>query len=196
MQIKKGRDRIVFILPIIGIVIKIPIIHFLRVIEHHFSLFKSRNIYKKGTIKKIFFMYFEGDFEYRHCFKGTIFGGIHSNWLEYVFWRRTKNPFLKPTYFSLFGLINIQKYGAICTLKEVDLHCQLYEMTDGRVFDNGHHFCNPANYTLESDQLQMVDYGNSRVYRVIVRYGKKITTKFDPKYNWEEVKKKLEQEGL
>lgn len=36
-----------------------------------------------------------------------MFGGFMANWSEFIFFVKTRNKFLLPTYFSFFGLINI-----------------------------------------------------------------------------------------
>jgi len=183
MQIKKGRDRIVLILPFFGIVIKLPISHPISVIKFFFFLIKDRKSFIKDGIKRIFFRFFTSRIGYGvGNFKDAMFGGMYSNWLEYLFWKRTKNPFLKPTYFSLFGLLNIQKYGKLCELEYIDFWFQLRELTKENVYDNPHHFSNPKNFTLENGKLQLVDYGSVRVYRVIAKYGRKIATEFNPDY--------------
>lgn len=52
---------------------------------------------------------FYKSYEVRGTFSEFLFAGIMTNWNEYRFYRRTKNPFLMPSYFSLFGLFNIQR---------------------------------------------------------------------------------------
>lgn len=195
MQIKIGSDRIVFVLPKLGFVIKLPIFHLFEIIEHHYYLIKDRNKYIKGGFNKLFKRYFKTSMGYRMGFKGAVLGGMHANWLEYLFWKRTRNPFLRPTYFSLFGLINIQKYGNLCRLDEIDFLIQLRILTKDKIYDNPHHFSNPGNYVLENKKLQITDYGSRRDYGVIVRYGKKIVAEFNPSYSWVEEKKKLQAEG-
>jgi hypothetical protein len=122
-------------------------------------------------------------------YKNWLFGGIMANWREFVFFHKTKHPFLLPTRFSFFGLFNIQTAGEPCLIKYVDLWCQLYELTDGKVFADSHHFENPNNFCFNGGVLRMLDYGSKRTHKVIADFGEKILKSFDPKYDWEEKKK-------
>ena len=165
MKIKKGTDRIVVAFPLLGIVVKIPIIHFIRL----FSVLTTE----------------KGEFPlYWKYWKMKIFSGLISNWNEFRFYWRTRNPFLQPTYFSIFGLLNIQRYGEPCNLQIVDLWCQLHELTDGSVFDDSHHFANPNNFCFYKGKLRISDYGSQRSHRVIMKYGERIFKFFDPAYSW------------
>jgi len=184
MNIKIGQRRVVIIISVLGVVIKLPIIHLLRDIG---MVCKHIVHWRIGAIISECAMPIDCRFGY----KNHLFGGIVDNWREFVFFRKTKHPFLLPTYFSFFGLLNIQRAGEPCQLKDVDLWCQLYELTDGKVFDDSHHFENPANFVLEGRRLRMIDYGSIRTHGVITQYGKKIVETFDPSFDWEEKKKAL-----
>ncbi len=189
MQIKKGQDRIVFIFPLIGIVIKFPIIHFFRVFRRTYCVLRGDGKNKKEKwewIKEHLTYPIEAYFG----FKGLLFRGLVANWREFWFYLKTRHSFLQPTYFSLFGLLNIQRYDEPCRLQNVDLWCQLYEMTNGQVFDDSHHFENPHNFCFHNGKLRMLDYGSRRTWGVISNYGAKIIEHFNPAYSWEEEKKK------
>jgi hypothetical protein len=186
MQIRKGKDRIVIILPLLGIVIKFPIVHFfLAVIAFFHRVPKGK---KWEYLKK----YISLPIEYTYGFRWLLFTGISANWNEFWFWWKTRNSFLQPTYFSLFGLLNIQQYDQPCQLLEDDLWCQLYELTNSKVFDDSHHFTNPRNFCFSRGKLRMLDYGSRLSQRVVEKYGEKIFELFNPDYCWEEEKKKLE----
>ena len=184
MQIIKGRDRIVFIFPLLGIAVKFPVIHFFAAIKPFFYRFPKG---KRGKYLK------------RHVFrssesnlgvKGLLFKGVFANWCEFWLYLKTQNTFLQPTYFSLFGLLNIQRHGELCRLKEINLWCQLSELTNGKVFDDPHHFSNPRNFCLCGRKLRIFDYGSCRSHDVIIQYGAKIVDFFNPMYCWEEEENK------
>lgn len=184
MKFKKGRYRFVFVFPSLGIAIKLPFIRLIgiigRIVSHMIHL-RFRLIHREMIVS----VYNSGISGYR----SYLFGGIITNWEEFMFFRKTKNPFLLPTYFSFFGFFNIQKAGEPCKLKYVDLWCQLYELTNGRVWDSSHHFENPDNFCFDKGKIKIVDYGDGKTHRVIIEYGTKIQESFDPNFDWEEKKK-------
>ena len=180
MKIKKGHYRIVLVLPFLGIAIKFPIVHVLGTMKTVFFLAKEM---KWKTIRMLFT--FKSDLGFRK----RLFGGILDNWREFTFFLKTRHPFLQPTYFSFFGLFNVQKVSEQCDIKYVDLWCQLYELTNGRVWDDSHHFENPDNFCFRDGKLRMLDYGSSRTHRVVIEYGQKILDSFNPSFDWEAIKR-------
>ena len=50
-----------------------------------------------------------------------LLGPILHNLREYLFYREYKMSITAPTYFSLFGLLNIQKTVKPCTIQGIDL---------------------------------------------------------------------------
>lgn len=129
--------------------------------------------------------------EARGGFKGLLFGGLDANWGEFLFYWQTRNPFVQPTYFSFFGLFNVQRAGEPCLLKREDLWYQLYQLTRDRDFDNSHHFDNLRNFCFSNGKLRMLDYGSRKSREVIARHGAMIVELFNPAYCWEEEKKKF-----
>jgi len=183
MQVKKGQDRIVILFPWIGIAVKFPIVHFWRVVCLLCYDIKRGNW---DCLKKNW----EWPIEARSGFKGLLFRGLATNWGEFRFYRSTHNPFLQPTYLS-FGFVNIQRYDEPCKLKNVDLWCQLYELTNGDVFADSHHFENPRNFCFNNGMLRILDYGSRRSQGVISKHGARIVEVFNSAYDWEEEKAKL-----
>jgi len=187
VQIRKGKDRIVFVFPLLRIAVKFPIIHFFIAVK---PFFRCDTKGKKWEYLK---KYLTWPLEAYGGFRGLLFRGISANWNEFWFYWKTRNSFLQPTYFSLFGLLNIQRCDEPCQLQEVDLWCQLYELTSGKVFGDSHHFANPRNFCFCDRKLRMLDYGSGRSHGVITQYGIKIVELFNPAYCWEEEKKKLQE---
>lgn len=71
-----------------------------------------------------------------------LFKGFFDNWLEFYYYQKIKSPFLQPTYFSLFGLMNIQKTGTKPNISPDNFLYQLLEITNGEIIVDGHVFEN------------------------------------------------------
>lgn len=168
MHIAKGRDRMVLVVPEIGLVFKLAFIHCLLVARRLFSLYRSGH---SEYIKIIW----RWTIEERGGITNSLLGGIHENWSEYRFYQRTHNHFVQPTYFSLFGIINIQKYGNMCTTEDGDelvaFWKELRTLTADEVYADPHHFQNPLNYCMHDTHVRMTDYGNTAVQQVLKVYG-------------------------
>jgi hypothetical protein len=190
LKIHIGSDRIVLIVPSLRLAIKIPLFHFIEATKPFFS--------RGPSVKMLKYLkhYISWPIEVYGSFRRYIFNGLVSNWNEFILYQETHSPFIQPTYFSLFGLINIQLYGDPCQLQDVDLWCQLYGLTNGEVFDDSHHFANHHNFCFHNGILRMIDYGSRQSHGVIIKYGKKITKNFDPSYSWEneKMRRRAEQE--
>ncbi len=111
--------------------------------------------------------------------RGLLFRGIVANWREWRFYQTTRHPFLQPTYCSVLGLLNVQKYGEPCAVDYHPLWVQLLDITQGDVWDDNHHFSNPDNFCVSDGTLRMVDYGSSRGQVVILVHGHAILENFD-----------------
>ena len=166
MQVKTGSDRVVFLFPALGIAVKFPIIHFVVAWELLFGGLKKYGWKLIGGVLNL------------------LFRGLADNWMEVWFYVRTRNPFLQPTYFSLFGIFTVQRYGKPCPFRDIDLKHQLEELTDGRAREDGHHFFDSQNFTFSQGALRMIDYGNKRARGVIADYGVRISKRFNPTYEW------------
>jgi hypothetical protein len=174
MKMFVGETRRVITLPSLGIVIKLPRIYLLQ-------LLKMERWWRN----------FAGSCEIRSSVRWFLVRGICCNWHEYRFWLKTKNPFLQPTYFSFFGLINIQRFGCACTMDWKNVWHQLYEITGRACSLDGHTFDRVENYVVEDGNIKLVDYG-TEVSRVVVsEYGELIHRVFDPTYSWERRKREL-----
>lgn len=186
MQFKKGADRVVVIFPFLRIAVKFPIIRLWLAIRLLYRDIKSG---KWERLSKDW----SWPIEVRGGFKGLLLRGLAANWGEFLFYWQTRNPFVQPTYFSFFGLFNVQRADEPCRLKEDNLWCQLYELTNGQVFDDSHHFAEPRNFCFSNGKLRMLDYGSRKSRGVIARHGAMIVECFNPAYCWEEEKKKLKE---
>jgi len=107
-----------------------------------------------------------------------------ANLRESVFYLRTRHPFLQPTYFSLLGLVNFQRYDGICVIKSGGWK-QFMTLTDQEVmlkYHDGHHFQpGNGNFSLRDGQLRIHDYGSLKTQKVINAWGTGIMNGFDLK---------------
>ena len=179
MEISRGHTRTVLVFE--NVVFKLPRIYFWRFLKSlYHAITKDRFIHfiSKGIGSSLS--------PWR-----MLSGGIICNWREYVYCRNLQSPFLQKTYVSIFGLLNIQKKGERLTIQDVDLWCQLVEMTDEEVWADGHTFSNTNNFCNANGHLKMIDYGNNKIFDVLKKHGNKIFNDFDFSYSWEERKKEL-----
>ena len=184
MKIVKGESRLVVVFPELGIVIKFPIIH----LAIGFRVFWDDLSRKGNRLHDELFRY---TIEMYGSLKRLLFKGVVDNWRECRFYKKTRHSFCQPTYFSLFGFLNIQRFAHTCTLQEIDLWCQLHELTKGAVFKDSHHFINPDNFCLNGGMLRILDYGGVRTQEVVREFGDNILQNFNLNYSWEERKKEL-----
>jgi len=167
MTIKKGDHRIVITLPLLGIAIKIPLIGVISVLfdlTKEAKKMKTQKIIRKMTLP----------LDCHLGYKSILFYGVLCNLMEFFFFVRTRNKFCQPTYFSLFGLINIQKLGSPCKIKECDLWQFLFTTTEGKIWDDIRVFSFAKNFCSNSGIIKITNYGNQRTRRIIEEYGHKL----------------------
>lgn len=182
MPIKRGTSRLTICLPSLGFVVKLPLpkpVSFYKCLKGYSKMAVRLNDW--SSLKYALWLDKENDVvgNIRH----TLLNGTYENWCEYRLWKRTHSPFLEPTYFSLFGLVNVQRYGAELDVSEVTLWAQLLVLTGDAVWSNVHTFGNPANFSFRDGRLRMFDYGARNVADVVEQYGETIVHHFDPSKN-------------
>jgi len=178
MMIKKGENRIVLILPAFNLVLKFPRADFKAALNWiKWAIFNPKHWrhYLGGTV------YHPGPKRY-------LFKGLVDNWKEYRFYRRTKHPFLQPTYCSFFGLCNVQRYGQPVNQDKLSFWVNLQDISDYEVTHDGHHFSNPDNFCLENDQFKILDYAEPRTQKVILKVGLTLQRDYNQNYTYTEEK--------
>ncbi len=178
MHIAHGKDRCVLVLPALGIVVKFPIIRLWRALCYVVRDSKNRRW------KSLFYCLFTWNPDSHYLVSGMILKGIMSNVRERGLWKKTRNPFLQPTPFSVLGLLNIQRYGKPLECNPIDLWSQVADMTRKEAHRNSHQFSEPENYALVDGRLRILDYGGHGSTWVVVRYGRRIVDGFDPAFRW------------
>lgn len=172
MKIKKGSRRIVFIFPSLGFVIKIPKILLFRVLQHI-----TIDIW--GGHKKYLKKWFKYSVDTWGGFKNLAYKGIHDNWHEYKFYSSNHNTFLQPTYFSLYGLLNIQKYGKQIKMNGQILLPYFMNLTENEAWKDNHHFFASKNFCFDGSNIKILDYGSKKTQKIISKWGEKIVKEFD-----------------
>lgn len=172
LEIKKGTWRIAILIPKLNIAIKLPRIY----LKTAYKMALSRIKYK-GFSRLMWKEIFEFGVYSPETILARLFKGIAENFGEFVFYLSTRHVFLLPTYFSVFGLINVQKLAIEPKINDRDLLYQMATLTYDKA--NGHHYRNPANFSYQNGKLQILDYGDPRVQRVVKEFGKILQEKFD-----------------
>ena len=107
--------------------------------------------------------------------KRQITEGLFDNWREYLFYKKTRHQFCQRTYLSLFGVVNIQRYGNTCDnstqdWQEIFISPQTdYCRTD--FIRDGHHWFYGSNFCWDGKFLRAVDYGSLRTQKLIEKFG-------------------------
>lgn len=178
MYTKKGQDRFVLVLPKLGIAVKFPKIRLLNALSTIFNRIRS------GRLKLLLWTCSKWAPESQFVISGMLLRGIVANQRERRLWKRTHNPFLQPTFFSLFGLFNIQQYGKPYLGHNTDLWVQVRKITHEDAYRDAHQFSEPSNYCVVDGKLRILDYGGRESTWVVLEYGKKIVNEFDFEYRY------------
>lgn len=196
-----GSTRIVFLFE--KFVLKVPVIEFRGAITQLISnilrapraikqvgwkkyrvIRKKYAQIKKEKIAEIGRKNYAKKYERQGTWEILFFGGIMSNWNEYLFWLKTKDALLCPTYFSLLGLINFQKrvLKLEATEKEFETEMEIALEKDGkRKAWADHAISNPRNFGNNEGILVIVDYGDRKTQALIKKYGEGLKKMFNKK---------------
>ncbi|MBI2448103.1 hypothetical protein HYV44_00885 [Candidatus Microgenomates bacterium] len=100
------------------------------------------------------------------------------NWREFVFYIKTRHPFCEPTYFSFFGLLNIQRKAIPVPFDDSEFRKKCVDVMDRHIQRDNHHFEGTKNFSFRNGQLMMVDYGSPKTQGVIRDWGEKLMDNF------------------
>lgn len=120
-------------------------------------------------------------YEAHGTIENCLFGGIMANWQERKFYSQTKHFFVIPTYFSLFGLINIQKKGMpITSWNNVQMWNYILDNCQNKhqPFCDFHTLYEINNFCLDDKHLKIVDYGSRNLQPFIELNGEKLYNNF------------------
>jgi hypothetical protein len=162
-----GKTRFVIAFPELGLVVKFPIVRL------KYVCVKTKKDIKTHGFKVALSMWtMRSTNLFGHRYK--IIEGVRANWRERKFWHKTQHRFLCPTLFSLFGLLNIQKYMKPLSIKNTDVGRPIARVTKGSSFGCGHEFESPPNFSCQDGHLVMLDYGSIEIQPVIIKFGEKL----------------------
>lgn len=188
LEFHRGNTRNVILLFPLGIALKFP----------RFDLFKAlRSLIKVGYLYARFYLLKEeevgkdlqwnikwvlkGHYERSglRCVSYCLFRGIMANRNEYEYFQEDpENPFLIPTYFSLFGFVNAQPIVKPIENFSVGLYHKICLLVEDRKelhnFDS--HAWEDGNFTLRADNsVALYDYGSSRAWPFVKKYGRQFS---------------------
>lgn len=170
MRICKGSTRIVLIIG--PWAVKIAIINPIKALKIAWQDIKH------GKPTKII----KASYQHWCSVNHYLFRGIIANLLERRFYRRTKNTFLVPTWFSFFGLINIQPAGKSPNFKNTHFIMNYIGDISGRpriFFENNHTLGLADNFCIIGGRLQICDYGDKSFQSFLEEWGERIAAGFD-----------------
>ena len=169
-------SRWVVAFPRLGIVVKLPRICWLRFKIYFLHLYHERGLVY--AVKQIRWNeYVWGGY------RVLLTKGLRDNWRELWFYWFHRSRFLQPTYFSLFGLLNIQLLGKILTEEEFDksgIFNQARVLTQRDSGNDGHHFASHTNFChadrgKDGTEIRMVDYGSPPTQEVLLGWANALT---------------------
>ena len=174
MKPKVGSYRVVFIVG--RLAFKFPIIRLRTAIEHAWDLLCEPRFILGGLKAE----WSECDYESYGSFKHFLFHGPMNNWMEYRFYRDHPDmDFLMPTYFSLFGLANIQQAGIEELVLSPGEMMGIYNQDKvivRRVFDDGHTFTESHNFCLtDNGEPRIIDYASTGSQTFLREFGYQMT---------------------
>jgi len=166
----RGYNTIVFI--VWGLAIKFPKPHLVKLVKISFKRIKERIFWSL-----LFRFHHPLDYE---SIPNCLLGGIVLNFSEYLFYIKTRMQVLQPTYFSLFGLINIQKAGKPLGVNKEKFENWIESLGNGEAENDWHTFGNPENFCLSHDgQIRIVDYSESITHEILLVIGNEMINNFD-----------------
>lgn len=165
MQFKYGTSRIALLIPFLGIAIKFPRVYGLTILKQVYYGYLKRG-YWKGL-----FWFLTAPANQMCSFRYMAFAGVVGNVSEFMFYLKTRNRFACPTYFSFFGLINIQQLGETPAFGEAwDIHRAILNIGGNDIKDS-HCFSDVFNFVIgKNGQLYLLDYASSNSQLVLKKY--------------------------
>jgi hypothetical protein len=182
ITLRKGTTRKVVLIHSLNIVLKFPAFDIklgiklvLKVLHLILSVYIFKDDSKKWELRHQCKYWLFRHYEIPNTLSYYLFRGLFANINEARFWLfHRKNPLMIPTYFSLFGLVNIQPIVKPIKNCSVGIWHKLYKLTDIPKEMSGHdaHAWEDKNFTQKGDgSIALYDYGSSRAFPMIKKYG-------------------------
>lgn len=199
--VSKGDTRRVIAVPRLGIVFKFPRIYWAYALNKWRSGRARHRLYKLGKKQGKPFSEFlreqfvEDEVDFGWTIKAFLFGGVLSNWRERKYCKCAgllHRLFLQPTYFSFFGLVNVQRYGKPLSIEDSGaMYSSFFEIAGRDLNADGHHWLKGKNFHLAPDGPKALDYAHKATQRVIDVHGLNLYRHFDL-----EAGRKIDEEHL
>jgi len=93
--------------------------------------------------------------------------GVIMNRNEMYLWRHVRKPWMMPTLYSFFGIINIQPRGEPITKEELDAEHPFLPMIEAVGTRCGTDVINPENFCRYDGLIKSVDYGSDEMFGVL-----------------------------
>lgn len=172
MHISRGTYRFVLAIPEIGIVLKFPVIDCPSLKDLKANV-GNRKYLQRFSIENSCYL----------TLKMQLFRGVYENFGEWLFWLKNHHPLCQPTYFSLLGLVNIQKYGQKLSSGIIQENAVLRILetivpSDDELLANDLHHITGDNFCSGPNGLKMFDYGLKRTQAIIMAYGEQLSKEF------------------
>jgi len=190
IKVKKGcgTTRRVFIFD--HIVIKLAIINFKAFFEARKSLkglslkeheeeFKEESV-RMSTLTGFSIKKARG-YEIAGFPTSYLFAGIMANLQEFYFTIFHRNNFIEQTYFSFFGLINIQKKGEkidFWNSSEIWNYICENSLNCNQPYCDGHALSNIDNFCVDKGKLKICDYGSRNIQEFLNMNGERLFSRF------------------
>lgn len=110
-----------------------------------------------------------------------LLAGIMANLQEFCFSLSYRNNFIMPTYFSFFGLINIQKKGdkiGFWSSDDVWNYVCKNSLHQNQPHCDSHVFSNIDNFCLDGRHLKICDYGSRQIQEFLILNGERLFSRF------------------
>jgi len=110
-----------------------------------------------------------------------LLAGIMANLQEFYFTIFHRNNFIMPTYFSFFGLINIQKKGDKITFwdsEDIWAYVCKNSIHRNQPYCDSHVFSNIDNFCIDRGKLRICDYGSRNVQEFLNLNGERLFSRF------------------
>ncbi len=184
-SLETGLTRRALILHPLRIVVKFPRFNFFRGLRvfwkifltcYYYCIFLVKGNAKLGYIRLELKWKLLGHYEQPNSLFWFWFRGWFANVNEArYFITNPNNPLLIPTYFSFFGLFNIQpQVEPLENWKGVSIFQKCYISTDiqNEMTNHDSHAWENGNFTQRTDgTIALYDYGSSRAWPMVKKYG-------------------------
>lgn len=158
-------SRFVVLVPRLGISIKLPRIHTREILT------ELKILIRRKQWRELCIFLFSSVYQ-TNSLSNLLFRGVLANQSEFEFYYETRNPFVWPTYYSLWGILNIQGIGRNIERAEMIEVFKIVIETSGDEIEDWHIFVNEENYRLSSEgKIYLAHYATQNCQHVLAKYG-------------------------